>query len=656
MNKNQFVNSFHNAIKNNYIYICYQPQYNHTTKRMIGAEALIRWKDPEYGEQFPSDFIPILEESNLIQEADLFVFKQVCLFIKKCIDNNVHIVPISFNISRYDILDENYIDKLEEIRKKIDTPSKYLRAEITESSAIGGMQPVLHALNKLHKYNYIVEMDDFGSGYSSLNILKDLPVDIIKLDMRFLSGEMNQRSGMILNSIIRMAKWLNTQTIAEGVETITQADYMKSMGCNYIQGYLYSKPIKEDEFIKLLENSFFEEASNEISIVNQNIIQLMNPDSVESYFFNNFVGPAAICSYRNIIDVIRTNDKFIEELGLNLSADEIDSFSFWNTFDEKNHNIYTSNIAKAIENDKEIIFDTHAIIYSECCGDNNVFIRNYLRVIGIFDDYVLLYLMVRNITEEKNKFIFTENNEAKLRFASEHAKLFAWEYDPTTNDMRPCGRCMKVLGLPPVIHNYPDAVIGSIFPEDYADYYKDWHKQIKNGKEHLEGIIPLTKDRIPYHIEYTTIFDENHHPLKAFGSATPVSEVTQIPNNILSEIAHGLAENYICVLELNIETEHFYIFHTSDIYKSMFGDIVEGTQFFNYIYQNPCTIIYNEDKESFKKSFTKQNISNELQHGKYSIVFRVHINNEIKFARLKAKYLDKPKNRILITIEDICKA
>ena len=237
MNKNQFVNSFHNAIKNNYIYICYQPQYNHTTKRMIGAEALIRWKDPEYGEQFPSDFIPILEESNLIQEADLFVFKQVCLFIKKCIDNNVHIVPISFNISRYDILDENYIDKLEEIRKKIDTPSKYLRAEITESSAIGGMQPVLHALNKLHKYNYIVEMDDFGSGYSSLNILKDLPVDIIKLDMRFLSGEMNQRSGMILNSIIRMAKWLNTQTIAEGVETITQADYMKSMGCNYIQVY-----------------------------------------------------------------------------------------------------------------------------------------------------------------------------------------------------------------------------------------------------------------------------------------------------------------------------------------------------------------------------------------------------------------------------------
>ena len=253
MTEQELISSFDEAIKLNYIYVCYQPQINHSTRRMIGAEALMRWKDPVHGMQFPSDFIPVLEKNNLIYKADIHIFEQVCKFQKKCLDEKISLVPISVNMSRFDIINNaniDYVDEIEKIRQKYDVPTKYIRVEITESSAIGGMELMQNVISKLHSYGYLVEMDDFGSGYSSLNILKDLDVDVIKLDMKFIRGNIGGRGGTILSSVVQMAKWLDTPVIAEGIETVETADYMKSIGCNYIQGYLYSKPVNEHEFIE----------------------------------------------------------------------------------------------------------------------------------------------------------------------------------------------------------------------------------------------------------------------------------------------------------------------------------------------------------------------------------------------------------------------
>ena len=252
MTEAELLSSFEDAINYEHIFVSYQAQINHTTGRMVGAEALMRWKHPEYGMQYPTDFIPVLEKNDLIYKADLHMFEMVCRFQRKCLDERISMIPISVNMSRYDIYNHEYVDAIEEIRKKYDVPVKYLRIEVTESSAIGGMELVSSVLNKLHYYGYLVEMDDFGSGYSSLNILKDLDVDIIKLDMTFLSGDIGGRGGAILSSIVQMAKWLNTPVIAEGVETVEIADYLKSIGCNYIQGYLYSKPMGPDEFMEMI--------------------------------------------------------------------------------------------------------------------------------------------------------------------------------------------------------------------------------------------------------------------------------------------------------------------------------------------------------------------------------------------------------------------
>ena len=253
MTEQELLDCFDDAIKYGHIFATYQPKINHATGRMVGAEALMRWSHPEYGMQYPSDFIPVLEKNDLIYRADLAVFEIVCKFQRKCLDNGISVVPISVNMSRYDIYRKNYVDEIEKLRVKYDIPVKYLHVEVTETSAIGGMELISGVLKQLHEYGYIVEMDDFGSGYSSLNVLKDLAVDVIKLDMRFLSGNIGGRGGTIISAIVQMAKWLGTPVIAEGVETMEQADYMKSIGCKYIQGYLYSKPVVEEEFLKKLQ-------------------------------------------------------------------------------------------------------------------------------------------------------------------------------------------------------------------------------------------------------------------------------------------------------------------------------------------------------------------------------------------------------------------
>ena len=193
LTEKELLDCFDESLKNGSIYILYQPKINHSTGRMIGAEALMRWSSPEFGMQYPSDFIPVLEKNDLIYRADLAVFDNVCSFLRECLDSGIKPVPISVNMSRYDIYRKNYVEEIEKLRLKYDIPIKYLHVEVTETSAIGGMELVSGVLKQLHEYGYIVEMDDFGSGYSSLNVLKDLAVDVIKLDMRFLSGNIGGR-------------------------------------------------------------------------------------------------------------------------------------------------------------------------------------------------------------------------------------------------------------------------------------------------------------------------------------------------------------------------------------------------------------------------------------------------------------------------------
>ena len=523
----ELVGCFEDALTFGHIYAVYQPQINHSTGRMVGAEALMRWKHPIYGVQMPGDFIPVLEKNNLIYRADLYIFETVCRFQRKCLDDGIAIIPISVNMSRYDIYNTNYVEEIEAIREKYDIPVKYLRLEITESSAIGGRELITRVLRQLHDRGYTVEMDDFGSGYSSLNILKDLDVDVIKLDMAFLAGDIGGRGGTILGSIVQMTKWLNTPVIAEGVETQEQADYMQSTGCKYIQGYLYYKPLPEEEFLEKMVQLEHEPLTPAMHLIKTlDAGKFWDPNSMETLIFNNFVGGAAIFTYdeeTNDLKILRVNRKYVKELGMNMTEHDIIGKDAWTGFDEENKESYMKLLRRTIESGDEEMGETWRTVYSDCCGEDRICIRTYVREIGEADKQHLFYAMVHNITAEKKRYSQVAEDEARYKFAFEQANVYAWEYTIATKEMRPCFRCMRDLGLPPLIKNYPEPVIeNGVFPQDYADQYRDWHKQLEQGVESIEGIIPLTVGRVPFHVRYTLEKDENGRPLKAYGSATLV--------------------------------------------------------------------------------------------------------------------------------------
>lgn len=517
------------ALTNHQFVVYYQPQYNHSTGLTVGAEGLVRWLHPKKGIIYPNTFIPILEKNGYITKLDMYVFDKVCQFLRKIMNENIHVVPISTNFSRYDIFQNGFVEQLESIRRKYDVPAKYLRIEITESVVAGGSQYTNEIVRQLHHYGYVVEMDDFGSGYSSLNVLKDIDFDIMKLDMRFLVNETkSNRGGTILSSVVRMAQWLNMPVIAEGVETIKQADFLRSIGCDYIQGYLYSKPICEEEFKELLSSHMIGTMVPKMSLIETlNACDFWDPESQETLIFSNYVGAAAIFDYHDgEVEINRVNEKYLKEICMNHSQKDIIESRFFDEFDEENKKKYIDMLEKAIESGDEEECETWRTIHSECCGEDYICIRTNVRMIGISKDRFLFYAMIRNITAEKQQINSILESEKNFKVASEQAHIYYWEYTIATHEMRPCFRCIRDFGLPPLLTNYPESAIEmGIFPMEVADMYRDWHRQLEKGVKFLEATVPFTKERLPYRIRYTTEFDETGRPIKAYGSATLVVDL-----------------------------------------------------------------------------------------------------------------------------------
>lgn len=504
--------------------VYYQPQYDHSTGELIGAEALVRWQHPERGIVSPGLFIPLFEKNGFITRLDFFVFDQVCRFQRRCMDEGIKPVPISVNLTRCDIYQPDFIDILEGCRMRSNVPVELLRIEITETAVVGDNQQASRIIEQLHEKGYVVEMDDFGSGYSSLNVLKDIALDILKLDMRFLTEAMaTSRSGTILSAIVRMAKWLKLTVIAEGVENLQQADYLRSIGCNYVQGFMYARPMPEEKFITVLKRSTLGETATPLQMIeNVDADEFWNPESLDTLIFNNYVGGAAIFDYREgRIELLRANAKYQQELGLDLEQKELLGIDPLSMLDEANYQLYTDMLKRAIESGGEEECETWRTCEGCVCG--SVCIRSTVRVIGRSKDSWFFYGSIRNITEEKNALHEIEERENLFRAASEQVNIYYWEYDVATREMRPCFRCIRDLGLPELMTDYPESAFEmGVFPPEVAEEYREMHRRIEAGVKEQEAVMPLTEARMLCKVRYTTKFDEHGRPVKAYGSAIPV--------------------------------------------------------------------------------------------------------------------------------------
>lgn len=292
------------AIAEKQVKVYLQPNVRGLTQRVCGAEALSRWIDPKYGMIYPGDFISVLEKTLKIHLLDLYVFREICKNLGERLERKETVFPISLNFSRLDFNIGDFLDQLESIVEQYHVPKNLLHIEVTESVVMHNEGYMKYVVKKLHELGYQVWMDDFGSGYSSLNLLKEFEFDTFKIDMRFLS-DMGKKSLIIIYSILYMAKEIGIHTVAEGVETEEQFRFLKHAGCERMQGYYFGRPEPMENWLSdLIEKNGVESRKEDYLFDQVGLVNIISPtpfvldrldDSPKIYGFETVI-PIAVCS------------------------------------------------------------------------------------------------------------------------------------------------------------------------------------------------------------------------------------------------------------------------------------------------------------------------------------------------------------------------
>lgn len=253
LREQEITDSMEAALQEGQFAVYLQPKYSVKDNCLAGSEALVRWNHPKLGFLSPGEFIPIFEKNGFITRLDIYIWDRVCSLLHDWRENGCDLLPVSVNVSRADIYQINLEEILLSITNRYGISPEQLHLEITESAYTENPEQIITTVDNLRKNGFIIEMDDFGSGYSSLNMLNQMKIDILKLDMKFIQSETSKPKGQgILRFIVDLARWMNLRVVAEGVETAEQLDRLRDMGCDYVQGYLFAKPMKSAEFENLL--------------------------------------------------------------------------------------------------------------------------------------------------------------------------------------------------------------------------------------------------------------------------------------------------------------------------------------------------------------------------------------------------------------------
>lgn len=390
------------ALREGQFAVYFQPQYNYDSGAMSGAEALVRWEHPERGMIMPGVFIPLFERNGFVTRLDEYVWRRTCAYMREWIDKGLKPVPLSVNISRQDIYNPDLCDTLVGLTREYGLDRSMLRLEITETAYVNNPEQLIKVVGQLRDNGFYVEMDDFGSGYSSLNILKDVPVDMLKLDMRFLDpkDKATERSGSILSAVVRMTNMLGLAVLAEGVETREQADFLKSVSCIYMQGYFFAKPMPPEAFEKLLgDDGRISEAPASSPRVSS-AVDFLNSASQEALIFNSFVGGAGILEYTgDCLAALRLNDRYFEVLGTTREDYIAHQDNLLNRFDEVERARIIELLDNAIATGKEAMSERRALPLSK--DGDDIWLEIRMRFLAKKGDSYLIYISLENITERK---------------------------------------------------------------------------------------------------------------------------------------------------------------------------------------------------------------------------------------------------------------
>lgn len=350
-----------------------QPQCNIATRQIVGAEALVRWQKPDGEVLLPGGFIPVLEKNKMIDQLDRYVWEKVCQWLKGWIDQGYSPVPISINVSRIDIYAMDVPKYIFSLLEKYQIPEHLIKIEITESAYTENNNRISHAVNTFRNRGLVVMMDDFGCGYSSLNMLKNIPVDVLKLDMRFLQfkEEERQKSANILESIVNMAGLLHLPIVVEGVENESQEKFVQKLGCRYIQGFYYYKPLPIKKFEELLRDKRQIDTQGLVykQVEPMHIREFIDTNFVSDSMLNNVLGPVVFFEVLGgDIKITRVNEQYFRMLGEQHFEEDIQK-EFLKRIPEEERCVFHRMIEKAFENP---VLGADGMIHLLCEGEQKM--------------------------------------------------------------------------------------------------------------------------------------------------------------------------------------------------------------------------------------------------------------------------------------------
>lgn len=646
----------HSAIAGGQFCIYYQPVYGLKSKKFVSAEALVRWKHPTKGIISPGKFIPMFERNGFIAELDLYVLKQVCIYQQKRREQGLKPFPISVNISRMSLYNPKLFDIISSLTEKYGVEPKYFRIEITETAYNDNPTQLLDTVNRLREKCYPVLMDDFGSGYSSLNTLKDIPIDLLKLDMKFMQGfESNDRVGTIVTAIARMAKWLNVPMLAEGVETKEQYVFLESIGCAYIQGYYFSKPMPEEEFTELIQNG----TVNPIDTVlekygmGEEVNELLGSNATLTKLISGAFGGLGIYELSNDkLEVIRVNEGYMQIMGYSPVEFTGEHFNIWEKVHPDDIEKSKNACLEAARTDTAV----RAIIRRYNRDGRLMHLDGIHRRLGGTDENPIFCIAFNDITEQLEQENLIEQSRRQIEYILDATGAIVVDVDYIKEqtffkgDFDDFDLTEDELSKDLIANRSFESIV---HPDDLPRL-KEWHK--KKSEQRITEEFRLRKKDGQYHwcrISEIHTLNKDGNMTRKIGFLTDISEERKISDQL--ENTRGLMDTTmrnisagVLMLQADQKNKHSKILYANDIVWKMTGTKLLGpdVDFFRVLEK----AVHPDDKGIFEKHM----LALEDKKTKQSINIRVRRTGEETWSwiRLSTTNIDG-YDRICVVISDI---
>lgn len=531
----EVVAGIESALREDRIELFLQPKCNIRTGKIVGAEALARWRHPERGIVAPGEFIPLIERNGLVCSLDLRVWEKTAAWIRGLIDEGVQPVPVSVNVSRADIYLVDVAAELHALVERYGIEPSLIEVEITESAYSERPDRIVAAFDELAERGFTVLMDDFGSGYSSLNMLKDINVDVLKIDMRFLDRD-DRRSKDIMESVIRMARWLDLPVIAEGVETREQVNFLLDVGCSYAQGYYYARPMEAAAFEALLtDGSKVQHEQCALQDARRPILDfrdLLHENTISDRMLSSIIGSVALYSYADgDLRLIRGNEAYrrlIATLGEGVNGAEEGGSLFPFVHDEDRDAL----VAAAEETVRSCPDDGVEVVVRRMGTNGCHWHKMRLFHLNTTNGSATVYGSVTDVTERMEYMEALRKSEQRFEMTLEASGTVVFELDIPTRTARYSEFLQQAFGLAETVANAPEGFIeqGTVAEESIEDFraiYRDLYAGAPRTSAVVRAIMG-DGSRAWNRVTLLAMPNETGAPVKAVGLVENVTRETEM--------------------------------------------------------------------------------------------------------------------------------